>query len=397
MPSEEEALAGLRRLIQLGLGLASSTTSGRIVLAKTAANIDPLWIPPALGDSVGAAMERAAASQPMPLSFAEVERILTSAWGVRKVSDELDELSPEPVAVTFTAQVHRGIHAGSPVAVKILRPGVTAAFRRDLGLVDLLLAPLSGAFPGLDPSALLAEVSERVLDECDLEHEASLMRRFGRALSGFPVVVPVPVTDLCRESVLVSSWLVGEPLSGQVGFEHDSTAAGLLRFVIGGLREGLVHCDLDADDVLVLDDGQLAVLDFGAAAPMGRERADLCLIALEAFCAEDPQAFGGALADLGLLEPGHGATALAVVTAGLGPLGQSQPSRLDADAVVAALGRLEGLEADAAALLVAARLPPGDLYPARAIAQLFSLIARIGASGVWRDQVRQALTEGWHA
>jgi hypothetical protein len=396
MASEEEALARLRGLVQLGLGFASSSSSGRIVLAKVAANVDPLWIPPPLRDSVGVALERAATSRPAPLAFPDVERILTTAWGVRRVSDELDELSPEPVAVTFTAQVHRAVYAGSPVAVKVLRPGVAAAFRRDLALLDMLMAPLGGAFPGLDLGALLAEVCERVLDECDLENEASLMRRFGRALGGTPVVVPVPVTDLCRETVLVASWLEGKPLSGAVGREHDSTAAALLQFVIGGLREGLVHCDLDGDDVLVLTDGQLAVLDFGAAASVPRERADRFLAALEAFCAEDSEGFGAALADLGVLKGDHGPAALAIVTAGLGPLGQATESRLDAEAVLAALQRIDGLEADGVELLLAARLIPGDLYPARGIAQLFSLIARIGASGVWRDQVRHALTAGWH-
>ncbi len=397
MPSEQEALARINSLIQIGLRLALSTSSGRIVLAKLAANLDPRWIPPPLADSLGAALAQATAARPEALAFAEVERLLTSAWGVRRVQDELDALDPEPVAVTFTSQVHRGVHAGAPVAVKILRPGVAAAFRQDLMLVDTLLAPLGGAFPGVNPGALLAEARERGLDECDLEHEAAQMRRFGRALRGSPVVVPVPVSDLCRETVLVCSWLEGTPVAGGVGFAHDTTAAALLQFVIGGVREGLIHCDLDAEDVLILPDGQIGVVDFGAVAVMDRTRADRCLAALDAFAAGDPAAFGDALTELGVLAPGHGDAALALARAALGPLGGAEASRLDSDAVLAVEGRLEGLESASVELLLAARLAPTDLYPARGIAQLFSLIARLGASGVWLDQVRAALVAGWSA
>jgi hypothetical protein len=38
---------------------------------------------------------------------------------------------------------------------------------------------------------------------------------------------------------------------------------------------------------------------------------------------------------------------------------------------------------------------PGDLYPARGLSQLVSVLARIGASGVWREQVAGALERGW--
>jgi predicted unusual protein kinase regulating ubiquinone biosynthesis (AarF/ABC1/UbiB family) len=397
MPSEEDALARVNSMLGLGLGLAAGTASGRILLAKAADNLDPAWIPGPLRPGVDAALGRAAAARPAPLAFAEVERILTNAWGVERTGDELGSLDPEPVAVTLTSQVHRGVHEGSPVAVKVIRPGVAASLRQDMALFDTVIAPLSAAFGGFTPGPLMAEARERLQEECDLENEAVHMRRFSRALRSGPVVVPSPVTDLCREAVLVSSWLDGRPLSGGVGFGHDSTAAALLGFVVGGIREGLMHCDLDADDVLILDDGRVGVLDFGAVAVIDRARADVCLAVLDAFIVEDPLAFGDGLRALGVLEPGHGEAALKVICATLGQLGGPKASQLDVGAVTAALGRLEAFDTEVVELSHAARMPPGDLYPARGIAQLVSLLARFGASGVWRDQVRHALQVGWRA
>jgi hypothetical protein len=395
MTDADEALRRIDTLVQVGLRLAMSTTSGRIALAKVAANVDPGWIPGPWRDSVGTALSRAGAITPEPLAFSDVERLLTSAWGCKRVSDELDSLEPEPVAVTFTSQVHRGVHDGAPVAVKVLRPGLASAVRQDLALLDGLLAPLSGAFPGLDPSALLAEARERAMDEFDLENEAQVMRRFGRAMRSGPVVVPVPVADLCRETVLICSWLDGTPLSGGVGFGHDSTAAALLQFVIGGIREGLIHCDLDADDVLVLGDGRLAVLDFGAVAVVAKDRADLCLAVVSAFVDGNAEALDHALVALGLLSQGYGAVALAAASEVLGDLGGPAESTLDVAAIATAERRIKDVGSDAVDLLLAGRLVPSDLYPARAIGQLFSVIAHFGASGVWRDQVSAALRQGW--
>jgi hypothetical protein len=401
MSESGAARARIDTLMQIALRLARSTTTGRIALVKAADHIDPSWIPSRLDASLGEVLRQAGAARPQPIPFAEVERILQQAWGVRRVSEELDSLDPTPVAITPLAQVHRGVHAGAPVAVKVLRPGLTSAVRQDLTLADTLLAPAAGIVPGLDPAALLAEARERIMDELDLDHEAAMMRRFARALRDGPVLAPLPVTVLCRETVLVSTWLEGTSLAsalaaGDVGCGHDITAAALLQFVIGGLREGLVHCDLDLDDVLLLADGRIGVVDYGAVASFPRERADLALAAVSAFAAGDADGLDAALAGLGLLEPGHGAAALALAQAVLGDLGGPDTTRLDAAAVRGLADRLARVDQSAGLeLALAGRPVPGDLYPARGLSQLVSVLARIGASGVWREQVAGALEHGW--
>jgi predicted unusual protein kinase regulating ubiquinone biosynthesis (AarF/ABC1/UbiB family) len=398
--SDPGAQARIDTLLQIGLRLARTTASGRIALVKAAENIDPSWMPPRQQAQLGALLDQARAAKPEPITFAEVERVLKQAWGVRSVSDELDSLEREPVATTPLSQVHRAVHAGAPVAVKVLRPGLASAVRQDLMLAEALLAPAASAFPGFDPLPLLSEARERIMDELDLDNEAAMMRRFARGLRDGPVVAPRPVTALCRETVLVSSWLEGTSLAaavaGGVGFEHDTTAAALLQFVIGGLREGLVHCDLDLADVLLLEDGRVGVVDYGAAASVDRERADEALAAVSAFAVGDGAGLDAALTALGVLEPGHGAAALSVAGSVLADLGGPDASRLDAGAVRALVLRLAEVDqATGLELLLAGRPVPGDLYPARGLGQLVSVLARIGASGIWREQVAAALERGW--
>ena len=236
-----EALRRIDTLIQVSVRLAKSAPSGRILLARVANAIDPAWIPRPWGDEIAADLEAATAATRDPLKPRVVERTLRDAWGLPP-SNELDDFDPDPVAVTPTSQVHRGVVDGAPVAVKVLRPGIAATVRQDLKLLQGLLVPIGEAFPGLDAGALASEFAEGVLDELDLEHEATAQRRFHRALRDHPLVmVPAPLMRLAHERVLVSEWVEGVPMWSTP--DPGAAAARLVLFVLGAARSGMVHAD----------------------------------------------------------------------------------------------------------------------------------------------------------
>jgi hypothetical protein len=379
-------------LIGVALRLARTAPSGRIVLAHLARVLAPEWIDRA---DLKAELEAAANERPEPLTSRAVERALRDAWGA-KPSEELDELDLEPVAVTPTAQVHRGVLDQAPVAIKLLRPGLAATIRQDLAVLDGLLKPLGAAFPALDAGALVREVRERVQDELDLEHEAHHMRRFHRALRSHPFLsVPEPVTRLARENVLVSEWVDGVTLSGAP--DPDEAAARLTIFVIGAARFGVMHADPDPNDVRVHPDGGLTMLDFGATRAVVPERVESAQKALEAFATDDAGQLGAALETLGALPASEGATVLELGRHALGEFAGPGLARLDTPAVRAARDRL-AVRPDALERLAQyGSIAPEDLWPARAVGQLFAVIARLGATGDWLDLARAALNDGWDA
>ena len=223
-----------------------------------------------------------------------------------------------------------------------------------------------------------------------------MQRRFQRGLRRVAgVSVPAPVTELAREDVLVSEWVQGVPLSRAP--DVDGAARRLVQFAIGAARAGLVHADINPADVLVTDDGTLVVLDFGAAATIDRARAERLADAVEAFAAEDEAAFGRALDELGGLPATHAATAIAFVQRALGELAEPGPSRLDSNAVIAVRDRVIDSPELIGELIAVGRLVPEDLWPARGVGQLFSTVARAGATGPWLELVRDALRDGWEA
>jgi hypothetical protein len=396
MASPDDALQRIDALIQVAMRLAGSAPSGRIALAKLASALEERWIPRPWRASVWPELVRAqATAMAEPIAPKGVERALREAWGARP-TDELDELDTEPVAVTPTSQVHRGVLGGSDVAVKLLRPGLAGAVRQDLALLEGLAGPLASAFPGVDPPAILREVRERVLDELDLEHEAETMRRFRRSLRNHPqLVVPSPATSLARESVLVSEWIDGVPLTE--ANDPNRAAAWLVIFTLGGFRSGLVHADPDPQDVLELADGRLAILDYGATSTVPRERAALGLDVVAAFADGDSAALGRALKGLGTLPADQGTQALQFARTALGELGEPGRSRLDSDAVVALGRRAASLPDTAVGLVMQGGMPPEDLWPLRGAALAFGTIARVGAEGDWLELTLRALRDGWDA
>jgi hypothetical protein len=393
-----EALRRLDALLTTGLGLACKARSGRLLLARIADSIDVGWIPRPWGDEIATELEAAQAAASEPLAFSAIERVLRDAWGTRP-ADELDDLDPDPVAVTPGAQVHRGSLDGNAVAVKVLRPGLAASVRQDMALLELLAGPLGSAFPGVDPGAAIAEFRERVLEELDLEHEAEVQRRFHRALRGHPFLcVPAPVMRLAHESVLVSEWADGVSL--WTAPDPDLAAARLVAFGVGAPAAiGLSHADLHADNVLVADDGTLTILDFGATRGVDRERVATAIGVLDALSDgdDDGEALGRAMAALQWLPAAHGPAAMQLARHALGELRVPGRTRLDHAAVLAARDRALERPELIGELLVTGSPPSEDLWPARGFAVMFSTIVRIGATGDWLQLLRTALTEGWGA
>lgn len=378
----------VRILVQTALRIARPTPSYRLALAMARPHLHPELVRPDLRERVVAEVEEVAAAAPAPVGAKDLERALKEAWG-EKPSHVLDDLDPEPAAVTPGSQVHRASLDGRDVAVKLLRPRLAEQLRADLSLAEALVAPARAVFRRGDPAALLREVRERVLEEVDLEHEAQTMRTWHRALRGHDRYrVPEPVTRLAAPRVLVSEWIDGEPVGA-------ADAADVVGFFAGGAQRGLVHADPDPADVRRDPDGRLVVHDFGATRRIDPARTQRAAAALEAFVSDDPDRVARELAELGWLpEPDDARTAHAIGRDVFAPL-LDGPARLDVP-LLAKLNR-DG-EAHTETLLdIAARAtpPPEDLWPLRGIGQLALLLARLGATEDWVPLALRSLREGW--
>jgi ubiquinone biosynthesis protein len=185
----------------------------------------------------------------------------------------------EPVAAASIAQVHKArlIDTGQEVAVKVLRPGIERAFRRDLDAFYLaartieFLAPFSRR---LRPVDVIQHFEGVVLGELDLRLEASAASEFAentKADEGFQV--PGPIWQLSGRTVLTLGWAEGIAMSDNAAIDaagHDRVALGarvLSLFLSHALRDGLFHGDMHQGNLKVAANGDIIAYDFGI---MGR-------------------------------------------------------------------------------------------------------------------------------
>src|SRR4051794_14682443 len=137
-----------------------------------------------------------------PVSWKDMRKVLASDWG-EKPEQVLAHIEPEPAAAASIGQVYRGRTAeGRDVAIKIQYPGVAESVEADMRNLLLLSPLLRQLMPGLEVKDLLAELRERIVEECDYELEASNHRRVERFWRGHPfVLVPAVDTELSTRRV----------------------------------------------------------------------------------------------------------------------------------------------------------------------------------------------------
>ena len=220
-----------------------------------------------------------------PIPFAQVRAVVEDCLGVRltKPFAAFDEI---PIGCASLAQVHRArLRDGRPVAVKVQRPDIGQTIRADLDAIASL-AVRADRMTDMGRRVHFAdwvhEFRRALLAELDYRLEAENLDRFGAHLAAYrELYVPAPLWDLCGERVLTMELVEGTKVTELSGLRRteqrlDGLATALLR---GYLDQVFVHGEIHADphpgNLLVTDDGRLALFDLGMVAhvpPRLRER-----------------------------------------------------------------------------------------------------------------------------
>ncbi len=207
-----------------------------------------------------------------PLPARAVHRVLDLQLGTRW-RDRFRSFDDSPAASASIGQVHRAVWSdGRDVAVKVQYPGADEALRADLKTLGRFAGLMAQLAPGADVKAVLAELTERTEEELDYRIEADNQRAFAGVYDGHPNFV-VPRVVASAPKVMVTEWLDATPLSAVIanGTVEQRNRCGelLARFHFASpALVGLLHCDPHPGNFMLLDDGRLGIIDFGACAPM---------------------------------------------------------------------------------------------------------------------------------
>jgi ubiquinone biosynthesis protein len=192
----------------------------------------------------------------------------------------------EPVASASVAQVHFAeLPDGTPVAVKVLRPGIASVIAKDISLMQagaLLMEKLWSDGKRLRPRAVIGEFEKTVNDELDLSREAANCSQLRRNFQNSPLLlVPEVYWDYCGSEVMVMERMTGIPIAQvdrlrEAGIDIPRLArAGVEVFFTQVLRDGYFHADMHPGNIFVAaggpHHGKYIAVDFGIMGTLSEE------------------------------------------------------------------------------------------------------------------------------
>ncbi len=252
-----------------------------------------------LGDQVAADLSRLQDRlDPFP---ADAARAMIESELGRPVREIFESFEDRPVSAASIAQVHYATvaegdgTAGREVAVKVLRPGIEAAFARDIDLLAWIAALIERTQPRLRrfrPMEVVETFAATVRIEMDLRMEAAAAAELAANFDGDPTY-RVPAVDWRRTArrVLTQERLSGIPMDDApglraAGIDIDAVLARAAAiFFKQVFRDGYFHGDQHPGNMFVDPDGNIGAVDFGIMGRLDRPTryylADMLLAFLE--------------------------------------------------------------------------------------------------------------------
>lgn len=217
-----------------------------------------------------------------PVPFEDLLPELTRALG-RSPFDVFVDLDTDPQGSASIAQVHRAkLPDGSPVVLKVRRPGIHAKVEADLRLLGHLASLIESELPEarrFQPVEIAAQFARSLERELDFTVEANNVARFATHFADDPyIVIPKVYPEWTSETLLVQEHISGIPGTDLAAVE----AAGLDKRVLAArgaeallhmiLIDGFFHADPHPGNVFFLPGNRIVLIDFGMVGRLAPRR-----------------------------------------------------------------------------------------------------------------------------
>ncbi|MEN6611559.1 MAG: AarF/ABC1/UbiB kinase family protein [Methanoregulaceae archaeon] len=231
-----------------------------------------------------------------PLPFSEIKPVLLDAC------PDLDEwfmvIEEQPVASASIAQVHRAVlRDGTPVALKVQRPGIAEKIETDIPILISLATRLEHAVPDArlyNPSGMVKDFAAQIRKELDFNHDGRTSERFARNFVGVPgIKFPKIYWEYSSPHLLVMEFIDGVRIDDvdeivRMGYDPKAIAArGFRAYLKMIFEDGYFHGDPHAGNLLVTMSGDLAFLDFGIVGVLRPEKRQVFINLIYGVMTED--------------------------------------------------------------------------------------------------------------
>jgi ubiquinone biosynthesis protein len=207
---------------------------------------------------------------------------LTRALG-RSPFDVFLEIEPSAWGAASIAQVHRAkLQDGTPVVLKVRRPGVREKIDADLRLLRRVSELIESEIPEARryrPGEIAEQFAKSLEREVDFAVETRNIERFAKNFAGDPhIVIPRIYPEWTSDVLLVQEHVDGIPATDIAAVEKANldkkllAARGVDAFLKMILLDGFFHADPHPGNVFYISGNRIVIIDFGMVGRLSPQR-----------------------------------------------------------------------------------------------------------------------------
>jgi ubiquinone biosynthesis protein len=247
-----------------------------------------------------------------PVPEAQIRSILLAELG-HPVEDAFATFEMVPLASASIGQVHAAtLPDGTPVVVKLRRPGVIEQIEEDLHiLIDLALKASRHweAARHYDLLAITQEFAQTLRGELDYLHEGQHVERIARNFAQEPNIhIPRVYWETTTTRMLTLERMFGVKITDvaaleAVGLDRSEVAHRAARLLLTMIVDhGFFHADPHAGNFFVEPTGRIGLIDFGMIGEVDTATRDQLLQMMVAISREDASRLADVLLVLGMAQ-----------------------------------------------------------------------------------------------
>ena len=241
--------------------------------------------------------------------YKEIEETIKKQLG-KKPFEIFSNFHKKPLAVASIGQVHRAELNGEQIVVKIQHQNIDTIAKADLQILKTLVK-LHGYFmdmQGLDHT--YNQVKQMIEEELDYAKEAESMQAISENLKEVPelrIKIPKVFPEHSTSKVLTTAFCEGSKI-GKIdklktwNIDLDDIATRLIQLYCNMIvKDGFYHADPHPGNILVNEQGEIILLDFGAVAQLTKASKKALPELLEGVVRNDTEQIINALNTMGFV------------------------------------------------------------------------------------------------
>ncbi len=207
-----------------------------------------------------------------PIAYRRIQKLLKKELGSKKLKAAFKSIDSKALASASLSQTHCAVLTdGTPVILKVQKPGVAGLVRVDLTILESMAVSLNLVYPKLQLRQIFNDFKEATLREIDYREEAKNIDRFRKnywkLFSNSDVMFPRYFPDLLTEKVIALEPMRGTKVSemkrGSVSAKQaaEKSLAAVLEQIFD---HGFFHADPHAGNLFFMEEeGRLGFIDLG--------------------------------------------------------------------------------------------------------------------------------------